>query len=79
MSRKRIATSNDSAVIFVPKEVLDEMGICEGDEVDVSFLDGTLFVRSITELDRAKSIEDATNAVFERRQTAYTKLAEGPE
>jgi len=78
MSRKRIATSQDSAAILLPQEVLDAMGVLEGDEVDVSISDRTLIMRPL-DAKRARTIEDATNAVFERRSDAYKKLAEGVE
>jgi antitoxin component of MazEF toxin-antitoxin module len=78
MSRKRIATSQDSAAILLPQEVLDEMGVSEGDEVDVSVSDRTLIV-SPRNAERARKIEDATKTVFERRGAAYKKLAEGVE
>lgn len=78
MSRKRIATSQDSTAILLPQEVLDEMGVREGDEVDVSVSDGTLLMRPLS-AKRARKLEDATKAVFERRSDAYKKLAEGVE
>lgn len=74
MSRKRIATSQDPAAILLPQEVLDEMGVLEGDEVDVTVSDHTLVMRPL-DAERARRIEDATNAVFERRGDAYKKLA----
>lgn len=73
MSRKRIAASQDSAAILLPQEVLDEMGVHEGDEVDVSVSDRTLIMRPLN-AERARKIEDATKAVFERRGPAYKKL-----
>jgi antitoxin component of MazEF toxin-antitoxin module len=79
MSRKRIATSQDSAAILLPQEVLDEMGVHEGDEVDVSVSDRTLVMRPLADTDRPGKIEEATKAVFERRRAAYKKLAEGAE
>ena len=54
------------------------MGVREGDEVDVSVSDGTLIMRPLN-AERARKIEDATSAVFERRGAAYKKLAEGVE
>jgi antitoxin component of MazEF toxin-antitoxin module len=78
MSRKRIATSQDSTAILLPREVLEEMGVREGDEVDVTVSDRTLIMRPL-DAERARKIEDATKAVFERRSAAYKKLAEGVE
>jgi antitoxin component of MazEF toxin-antitoxin module len=78
MSRKRIAISQDSAAILLPQEVLEEMGVREGDEVDVSASDHTLTMRPLS-TERARKIEEATQTVFERRGDAYKKLAEGVE
>jgi AbrB family looped-hinge helix DNA binding protein len=79
MSSKLIATSGDSAAILLPKEILDEMGIREGEEVDVTVSDRTLIMRPLDEAERAGKIKEATSAVFERRSPAYKKLAEGVE
>ena len=79
MSRKRIEPSNDSAAILLPQEVLDQLGISAGDEVDLSVVDGTLILRPLEEVERARKIEDATNTVFERRKGAYEQLAKGIE
>jgi AbrB family looped-hinge helix DNA binding protein len=79
MSRKRIDTSEDSSAILLPQEVLDQLGINAGDEVDLSVVDGTLILRPLEDLERARKIEDATNTVFERRKSAYEQLAKGIE
>jgi antitoxin component of MazEF toxin-antitoxin module len=79
MSRKRIATSEDSAAILLPQEVLDQLGITAGDEVDLSVVDRTLILRPLGEAERARKIEDATSTVFERRKSAYEQLAKGVE
>jgi antitoxin component of MazEF toxin-antitoxin module len=77
MSRKRIDTSKDSAAILLPQEMLDQLGINAGDEVDISVVDGTLILRPLEEVERPRKIEDATNTVFERRKDAYEQLAKG--
>ena len=79
MSRKRINTSKDSTAILLPQEVLDQLGINAGDEVDLSVVDGTLILRPLEEVERAREIEDVTNTVFERRKSAYEQLAKGIE
>ena len=79
MSRKRIAASQDSAAILLPPEVLDEMGVHEGDEVEIFVSNHTLTMRPLSDAERAGRVEDATKAVFERRSDAYRKLAEGVE
>ncbi|MBA2645920.1 MAG: AbrB/MazE/SpoVT family DNA-binding domain-containing protein [Pyrinomonadaceae bacterium] len=77
MSRRRITTAEDSAALLLPQEMLDEMGISIGDEVDVSVVNRTLILRSLDEAERARKIDAATDAVFERRRSAYEELAEG--
>lgn len=79
MSRKRIMASEDSATLLLPQEILDAMGINDGDEIDVSVADGTLTLRSLDEAERARKLGAATEAVFKRRRTAYEELAKGAE
>jgi putative addiction module antidote len=79
MSRKRIMAAGDSSTVVVPKEVLDMMGVKAGDEIDLSVVDRTLIVRSLDEAERARKIDDITDAVFERRKSAYEELAKGSE
>ncbi|MGI8654066.1 MAG: AbrB/MazE/SpoVT family DNA-binding domain-containing protein [Pyrinomonadaceae bacterium] len=79
MSRKRIMAAGDSSTVVLPKEVLDMMGVKAGDEIDLSVVDRTLIVRSLDEVERARKINDITDAVFERRKSAYEELAKGSE
>ncbi len=79
MSRKRIMAAGDSSTVVLPKEVLDMMGVKAGDEIDLSVVDRTLIVRSLDEVERARKIDDKTDAVFERRKSAYEELAKGSE
>jgi len=79
MSRKRIMASEDSATLLLPQEILDAMGVNDGDEIDVSVTGATLTLRSLDEAERARKLGAATEAVFERRRAAYIELAEGAE
>ena len=79
MSRKRIAAAEDSSTVVLPKEMLDMMGVKEGDEIDLSVVDRTLIVRPLDEAERAGKIDAATKAVLERRESAYEELAKGAE
>ena len=79
MSRKRIMASEDSATLLLPQEILNAMGVNDGDEIDVSVTDGTLTLRSLGEAERARKLGAATEAVFERRKAAYEELAKGVE
>ncbi|HKA17805.1 MAG TPA: AbrB/MazE/SpoVT family DNA-binding domain-containing protein [Blastocatellia bacterium] len=79
MSRKRITVSENSWNLPLPQELLDAMGIGDGDEVDVSVVDRTVILRPLDDAERARTIEDVTKSVFERRKSAYEELAKGVE
>lgn len=79
MTRKRIIASENPTTLLLPQEILDVMGVGDGDEVDVSVVNRTLILRPLDEVERAQKIEAATETVFERRQSAYEELAKGAE
>lgn len=79
MSRKRINVSENPSTLLLPQELLDEMGVVDGDEVDVSIVDRTVIVTRLDELERAQKLGTATKAVIERRKQAYEELAKGTE
>lgn len=79
MSRKRINVSENPSTLLLPQELLDEMGVVDGDEVDVSIVDRTVIVTRLDELERAQKLGTATKAVIERRKQAYEELSKGAE
>lgn len=79
MSRKRVAASENPATLSVPREMLETLGVSDGDEVDVSIVGRTLILRSLDEAERARAVAGATDRVFERRRSAYEELAGGAE
>ena len=79
MSRERITAVGETAVLLLPKEVLDKLGIAIGDEVELSLIDRTLLLQPLDEAARGQQLAAITNRVFVRRQSAYTQLAQGPE
>lgn len=79
MSRKCIIASDDSAVILLPQEVLDQIGVSNGDEVELSIEEGAVILRPLDEATRAPKLAESTDAVLEHRQSAYARLAEGVE
>ena len=79
MSRKRISTSENPATLLVPQEILEKMGVADGDEVDVSIIDRTVILTPLDEVERAQKLETATKSVFERRKSAYQELAKGTQ
>ncbi|MGH9901507.1 MAG: AbrB/MazE/SpoVT family DNA-binding domain-containing protein [Pyrinomonadaceae bacterium] len=79
MSRRKITAAGDSAALLLPQEVLDQMGVGIGDEIDMTVVDRTLILRPPDEAERARKIDAAADAVFARRQGAYEELAKGAE
>lgn len=79
MSRKRIMASEDSATLLLPQEILDALGVNDGDEIDVSVADGTLTLRSLDEAERARKLAAATEGVLKRRSAVFEELAKGAE
>jgi antitoxin component of MazEF toxin-antitoxin module len=79
MSRERLTAVGESVALLLSKDVLDQLGIAVGDEVEVSILDRTLLLQPLDEADRAKRLEALTKSVFTRRQDAYVRLAKGPQ
>ncbi|HEY7544194.1 MAG TPA: AbrB/MazE/SpoVT family DNA-binding domain-containing protein [Blastocatellia bacterium] len=79
MSRRRITTHEDSAALLLPQEAMDQLGLKVGDEVEVSVVDGALIVLPSSEADRARRMEEIIKTLFERRRSAYERLAKGVE
>lgn len=73
----RVEKVGDSAVLFLTDEILKLLSISFGDEVEVSIANRELIVRPLDESERQHMIEQATNNVFNRRETVYRRLAEG--
>lgn len=79
MSRRRITVSENPATLLLPQEILDKMGVVDGDEVEVSIVDRTVVLMPLDEVERAQKLGTATKSVFERRNSAYKELAGGAE
>lgn len=79
MPRERITAVGESAALLLPKNILNQLGIAIGDEVELSLIDRTLVLQPLDEAERATKLSTATKTVFDRRQSAYTRLAQGPE
>jgi hypothetical protein len=47
VSRKRITASENPTTLLLPRELLDTLGVNDGDEIDVSIVDRTLVLRSL--------------------------------
>jgi len=75
MSRKQITKIGDSAALLLPQDVLDQIGIEVGDEVDLAVVDRKLILRPLDEAEREERCETATKDILRRRRSAYERLA----
>lgn len=77
MSRKRINVSENPSTLLLPQELLGEMGVVVGHEVDVSIVEGAVVLMRLDEFKRAQKLSTATKSVIDRRKQAYKEFAEG--
>jgi bifunctional DNA-binding transcriptional regulator/antitoxin component of YhaV-PrlF toxin-antitoxin module len=63
----------------LPQEALDEMGLGIGDEIDLTIVEKALVLRRVDEAERGRRVQESTEAVLERRKSAYERLAKGTE
>jgi antitoxin component of MazEF toxin-antitoxin module len=79
MSREQITRVGTSAALLLPQDVLDQMGVSIGDEVDLSIVNRKVILRPLDEVEREQKLEAATQDIFERRRSAYERLAGGAD
>jgi len=77
MSRQQITAVGDSAALLLPQEILELIGVHVGDELDIEVVDRKLILRPLNEVEREQKLKSTTEAIFERRKSAYQRLAEG--
>jgi antitoxin component of MazEF toxin-antitoxin module len=78
MSR-RITTIDDAALVSLPPDAVDALGVGKGGELDIEIVGRALVVRSVEEAQRSREFANIFESVLKRRQKAYQQLAEGPE
>jgi antitoxin component of MazEF toxin-antitoxin module len=71
-------TENSIAVLF-PAQMLENLGIAAGDEIDVTELENALILRSTKEAEKNHEIADATEKVFSRWDKVFVELAKGAD
>lgn len=64
---------------MLPKDILALMNLSIGDEVEISLIDKTLMVKSLSEKERQEKVKKAADNVFERRKSMLEFLAKGAD
>lgn len=74
---KKIVTSDDSASISLPDEIVKALGLNPGSEVKLEVVGNTLVIRPETETKRSEEFIQTFQSVLEKRKSAYEELAKG--
>jgi putative addiction module antidote len=78
MTQTRVTNVGKSAAVVLPQELMEQIGLQIGDEVDVEVTDDALVVRRVIgEGKNKRSLDEIIDDIFERRAAAYHRLAEG--
>lgn len=77
MARHQLVTLGQSAALLLPQELLAQINVRLGDEIEVSVIDQTLILRSLEEAQRQQHLETIIDQVLTRRKSAYQRLAQG--
>jgi antitoxin component of MazEF toxin-antitoxin module len=78
MARQRITITEDGATLVITPEVLQVLGLQNGDEVDVAVIDRSVVVRPLDGLERAQKLDAVTQAVIKRQRRALQQLTDEP-
>jgi antitoxin component of MazEF toxin-antitoxin module len=71
------AIENYGIAIILPQELLAQVGMSVGDQVDVRLVDQTIVLQPLKEAERTKRIEEITERLLIQRKSVYEALAEG--
>jgi len=77
MMLELIAADSNRVAVVLPPELLAQVGIGVGDQVDIMLIDRTIILRPIDEAERVQRIEEITEQLFTQRKSVYEALAEG--
>ena len=77
MTLNKITVTDGLPTLQLAPEMLDEIGVAMGDEVEVSVSDRKLIIRAVSEAERAAKMKQIMEELFVQRDSAYRRLAEG--
>ncbi len=77
MPRVQIQKVGNSAALLLTEEMMKLLAIHIGDEVEIRREDRNIIIQASDEILRQQKLKKVTNDVFERRKSAYQKLAKG--
>lgn len=77
MTHRIITSIDNTPMLQLTQEVLDQVGVQVGDEVDLTIVNRTLILRPLEEVEREETVASLARVLFERRRRVYEALAEG--
>lgn len=77
MIYKHFTVDTSANTLTLPQEVLDSLGLINGDEVGLFVVDRTLVIQPLEEFKRQQKIETITAMLFDKRKHVYETLAQG--
>lgn len=72
-----MAIENHGIAVILPPELLAQVGMSVGDQIDVTLVDQTIVLQAIEETERVKRIDEITKRLLIQRRSVYEALAEG--
>ncbi len=77
MPKVQIKKVGNSAALLLNKEIMKLLAVHIGDEVEIRLENRNIIIQASDEILREQKLKKVTNNVFERRKSAYQKLAKG--
>lgn len=75
---EKIKTINDDNILILSPEIMAELGLTSGDEVEVTVNNGTIVMRPVEDDDDAE-FDAIADQLIEERKHVYEALARGAE
>lgn len=73
----KITKVDGNFMLPLSSEIMQEIGIQEGEEISVSVESKTLIARPSSRVELEQRVDEIVTKLIEKRQSAYQKLAEG--
>lgn len=77
MTNEQVMTLDNPAGLLLPLEVLQQIGINTGDQIEISVNERTLTLRSLNEAETERKMDEIAASLLESRRGLYERLAEG--
>lgn len=77
MDGKVIAKMGNPVMLVIPPEMLEQLGIKAGDDVEISLLSHKVVVQSSAQAQREARMKEIKEELFAERRVVYERLAEG--